>query len=55
MLTRGQYINNRYGEPIQLEVSDLEGFQKEPKTTVKKLTAEIAQGVEQGTINSPDW
>ncbi|KAI9488843.1 hypothetical protein BDB00DRAFT_877014 [Zychaea mexicana] len=34
---------------------DLENFQIESKQAVKQLTARIADGVKQGTINSPDW
>ncbi|KAI8883908.1 hypothetical protein K501DRAFT_248858 [Backusella circina FSU 941] len=44
-----------YGEPIVRTLEDLEEFQKEPKLSVKKLTDEIAKGVESSTINSPDW
>jgi 1-acyl-sn-glycerol-3-phosphate acyltransferase len=44
-----------YGEPIIRTLDDLEEFQKEPKVVVKKLTDEIAKGVESSTINSPDW
>ncbi|KAG2223521.1 hypothetical protein INT45_000841 [Circinella minor] len=34
---------------------DLKKFQADPKPSVKDLTKRIANGVEKGTINSPDW
>ena len=47
--------NNRYGAPIRITAQDLIKFQADPKPSVKALTNRIANGVEQGTINSPDW
>jgi DNA phosphorothioation-dependent restriction protein DptG len=44
-----------YGEPIVQTIDNIEQFNQDPKTTVKKLTDRIAKGVEQSTINSPDW
>ncbi|CDS05953.1 hypothetical protein LRAMOSA08481 [Lichtheimia ramosa] len=44
-----------YGEPIRVTSHDLQQFKLNPKPAVKDLTAKIAHGVEQGTINSPDW
>ncbi|CAO3672992.1 hypothetical protein G6F70_003517 [Rhizopus microsporus] len=44
-----------YGEPIVQTIDDIEQFNQDPKTTVKTLTDRIAKGVEQSTINSPDW
>ncbi|CAO3616064.1 unnamed protein product [Cunninghamella echinulata] len=44
-----------YGEPIYVDLNDLDAFQKDPKTSVKNLTQKIAKGVEKGTVNAPDW
>ncbi|CAO3608495.1 unnamed protein product [Cunninghamella blakesleeana] len=44
-----------YGEPIYVGHNDLDAFQKDPKKSVKNLTETIAKGVENGTINAPDW
>ncbi|KAG0182496.1 hypothetical protein DFQ28_006479 [Apophysomyces sp. BC1034] len=48
-------VTSRYGEPIIVSSEDLHQFQQVSKETVKELTTRIAHGVEQGTINSPDW
>ncbi|KAI8076551.1 uncharacterized protein B0P05DRAFT_546332 [Gilbertella persicaria] len=44
-----------YGEPIVQTLEDLKAFNQDPKQSVKQLTDRIAKGVEQSTINSPDW
>ncbi|KAI8140451.1 hypothetical protein BJV82DRAFT_622603 [Fennellomyces sp. T-0311] len=44
-----------YGEPIRITARDLQDFQAESKPAVKQLTDRIADGVKQGSINSPDW
>jgi hypothetical protein len=45
----------RYGEPVIVGPSDLSSYQKDPKAAVKQLTQRIAEGVEKGTVNAPDW
>ncbi|KAI9258164.1 hypothetical protein BDA99DRAFT_539174 [Phascolomyces articulosus] len=49
------WLLSKYGAPIRITAQDLKKFQAEPKPAVKQLTTRIANGVEQGTINSPDW
>ncbi|KAI8336644.1 hypothetical protein BC941DRAFT_471176 [Chlamydoabsidia padenii] len=44
-----------YGEPVIVGSDDLLNYQKDPKTAVKQLTQRIAEGVEKGTVNAPDW
>ncbi|KAI8096711.1 uncharacterized protein BX664DRAFT_383116 [Halteromyces radiatus] len=44
-----------YGEPVVVGPNDLDDFQRDPKSAVKRLTERIAEGVENGTVNAPDW
>lgn len=57
MGTDGLQLMNlfRYGEPVIVGPSDLSSYQKDPKAAVKQLTQRIAEGVERGTVNAPDW
>ncbi|ORZ14728.1 hypothetical protein BCR42DRAFT_329160 [Absidia repens] len=44
-----------YGDPVIVGPNELVSYQKDPKDAVKRLTQRIAEGVEKGTVNAPDW
>lgn len=41
--------------PVIVGPNELTLYEKDPKTAVRELTDSVVEGVENGTINAPDW
>ncbi|SAM05606.1 hypothetical protein [Absidia glauca] len=44
-----------YGTPVIVGPNELSLYEKDPKTAVRELTESVVEGVENGTLNAPDW